>query len=63
MWKLYKVQILVSVQFCWNPATRLHAAVAKPSSCDRDHVVCRADSIYCLALRRKDVLTPDLKNV
>lgn len=70
MWKLYKIQILASVKFYGNPATRIHlcivygcfhAAMAELSGRDRDHVVYKADSVYCLALHRKDVLTRGLK--
>lgn len=39
----------------------LSCYMAELSICDRDHMACKAENIYYMALYRKSLMTPDLK--
>lgn len=67
LWPVSQIQLLpisvnkVNPEHCplevygWLSTVRAGADV---SSCNRDHIVCRAENIYHLAIHRKSILTP-----
>ena len=66
--KVYEIQISVSINkvllehghthFFTCCLWCFHATAAELSSCDRERMSCKAESIYCLALYRKSLPTP-----